>query len=194
MVWEYLEMLRRQTRSIQDITDEKELRQTICLCILLAVTTVEAFMNLFFQVLVNKPEFAAQQASILDSLKQRRSLDYKVKNWPNELFGKGIDLTQGIGKEFESLKGLRNKLMHFTSSEDVNIEGVTLHNVSDISFYDNLTAKEAYDAEHTAACFIEEILKLSGLTDSSLQGRMLHWTGLPNAAILRAGDETTRNT
>lgn len=187
-------MLRRQTRNIQDITDEKELRQTICLCILLAVTTVETFMNLFFQVLVNKPEFAAHQSSILESLKQRNSLDFKVKNWPNELFGKGIDLTQGVGRDFVTLKDLRNRLMHFASSETVNIDGVALHNVSDISFYERLTAKEACDAEHTAACFIEEILKLSGLKDSSLQGRMLHWTGLPNAAILRAGDETTENT
>jgi hypothetical protein len=181
MVREYLEILRRISSGLSSVADENELRQNICLCILLAVTTVETFLNLFFQIQVNQSKFRQHKRYILDCLTKRKSIDYKIKNWPEKVFDKSVDFTKGIGKDFLELKELRNQLMHFSSSETFSIDGVDLHNVSDISFYDSLKMRDAEKAYSTVFGIIEEILKLSGLTGPQLSGRMLHWTAVPHA-------------
>jgi hypothetical protein len=181
MVWEYLEILNRIYYSLNSTADEKELRQNICLCILLAVTTVETFLNIFFQILVNEPIYGKYKTYILGSILERRSIDYKIKHWPKKLFNQSIDFASGAGKQFLELKELRNQLMHFSSNETVTIKGVDLHNVSNISFYESLEIADAEKASNMVMGIIEEILKLSGLSGSELQLRMLHWTGAPHA-------------
>ena len=64
MVWEYYAIIQRLTARL-DASDEKAYRQDIALCILLAVTAVESFLNLFFQVLVTKSEYSTHSLSLI---------------------------------------------------------------------------------------------------------------------------------
>jgi len=180
MVWEYLAILRRIIQKLNSISDEKERRQSIALCIVMAVTVVETFLNIFFRLKVKEPNFISHERYLLDCLSNRKSLEFKIKNWPKSILGLTIDLTTGIGKRFSDLKDKRNELMHFTiSDEPVIIENIQLRNFSDLSSYHSLQDSDAYGAVATAEDFIQAILELSGVSDSKLNGRMLFWTGRP---------------
>jgi len=176
MVWEYYAIIQRLTSRL-DPTDEKAFRQDIALCVLLAVTAVESFLNLFFQVLITKPEYSTHDSFIQDSLNRRRSLEYKIKNWPKRVFGKHIDLTAGVGKRFAELKDLRNRLMHFGDVQrELDVAGAKLHNFTDITFYHALEERDAWKALHTSLAFIVEVLKLASKDEKQLAGLTVQWT------------------
>ena len=176
MVWEYYAIIQRLTSQL-DPTDAKSYRQDIALCILLAVTAVECFLNLFFQVLVTKPEYSTHDSFIQDSLKRRRSLEYKIKNWPKKVFGKQIDLSTGVGKRFVELKEHRNRLMHFADVQrELSVSGAKLHNFTDITFYHSLEKRDAWKALHTSLVFVVEVLKLASKNEKQLAGLTVQWT------------------
>lgn len=178
MVWEYLDLLHRIGGNLHSISDENERRQNIALCIILAVTVVGTFLNIFFRVKVSEKEFAKHKEYLLKSLKNRWSLEKKLKEWPKTILNANFNLQSGIGKRFSKLKDKRNGLMHFTTShETLNLDGAEIHGVSDISSYHDLRDSDAYEAIATTEDFIQNILELSGLKGSALSGRMLHWTG-----------------
>jgi len=183
MVWEYLGIIKRLAKTIQDSSDEKEMRQDVCVTIILAVTAAETFLNLFFQIATKKPEFAEHQQYILKSLNNRLSLEKKVKNWTMTVFNKPIDVTQGIGKNFDDLRQLRNSLMHFNSNETVRVDNVELHNWSDVTVYETLVGIQANDALVAVLELIQKVLELSGLIGPRLKSEMLRWTGFPDVAM-----------
>jgi hypothetical protein len=176
MVWEYYAIIQRLTARL-DPSDEKAYRQDIALCILLAVTAVESFFNLFFQVLVTRPEYSTHDSFIQNSLKRRHSLEYKINHWPKRVFNKHVDMSTGVGKRFAQLKDLRNKLMHFGDvHRELDIAGTKLHNFTDTTFYQVLEDKDAWKALHTSLLFIVEVLKLVSKDQNQLAGLTVQWT------------------
>lgn len=121
MVWEYFQCLRRMAQRVRQIQDKSEQKQEIALCIIMAVTVVETFLNIYFRVIVSEPAYSKHKQRVLNDLSFNpypKSLDEKLKHWPKDILGQTLDLGSHIPKEFFELKKRRNRLMHFSSSHE----------------------------------------------------------------------------
>ncbi len=178
IVWQYFEALRRRVGVLAQTTDDTVLRQDAAICIMLAVTVVEAFLNVFFRVVVSEQGFTHHEQHLLKDLKRRRSLDYKLKNWPQEILAKALDLDSPTPKAFMALKERRNSLMHFTSShETIDVPTATIQGLADTTVFDMLTANDAADALEVAEGMVAEIFRLHGYSEEQLPYGLQMWTG-----------------
>jgi hypothetical protein len=186
MVSRYSACLRRLVLAVQLQKDGDEQRENIALCIFLAVTVVEPFMNLFFRILIEESEHQAHRARILDDLNRRISLDKKIRSWPELLFGRQWDLSSGTGKAFADLKEKRNALMHFTSTHESisEIPGILIHGLADTEVFDSLQSCDADVALKVAEDSICDILQLSGQTEKEQLGGLHLWTGKVPSSFL----------
>jgi hypothetical protein len=184
MVWELFEALRRLCIRVSDAhatQDAAALRQDAALCIILAVQCVEVFFNIYFRVLISEPAFAHAGGRIsADLQKTQFRLDRKIKEWPQLVFGRKLNLDKGAGQRFVALKNLRHTLMHFASShETIDIPGVAIHGMADTSAYESLSAESAIEALHTAEAFLCEVFTLRGISSENLPHALHSWTGRP---------------
>jgi len=118
MVWNYFDSLRQLTSGLNKIEDELELKHHLVICITLAIMACETFVNVYFRVLVSEPWFSSSEQDILKDISKRKSLDYKIKNWPKKVLGNSLDMQKSEILSFLELKDHRNKLMHFTSTHE----------------------------------------------------------------------------
>jgi hypothetical protein len=178
MVWQYYQSLRRRVIGVANATDEEIIRQDTATSIMLAVTVVEAFFNLYFRVLVSQPNYAQHEARLLKDFEKRKGLEYKLKNWFPEIIGKPLDFTAPIPKAFSELKVLRNTLMHFTSShQTANLPGFQIQALADVTAYQALTAKDAMVALTTAEQMVSEVFRLIGYSEQEILYLLQQWTG-----------------
>jgi hypothetical protein len=102
----------------------------------------------------------------------------KIKRWPSAVFGKNLNLGEGIGQLFTNLKILRNKLVHFSSShETINLRGIRIQCMADTSIYTSLDAHSAVNALEVAEQFICEIFRLRGIDENECPHALHSWTG-----------------
>jgi len=183
IVWQLFEALRRHCTRLFHNPDADEVRQDSAMAIVLAVQCVEVFMNVFFRVVVSEPEFSKSADQICRDLADTRfGLDRKLKDWPKAVFGKGLELGQGPGQRFVTLKDMRHRLMHFTSSHQTfEHDNVVIHGLADTSVYDNLSAESAVQALRTAEEFLCEVFRLRGIGAEGLPHALHAWTGRPPA-------------
>ncbi|MCK4394730.1 hypothetical protein KAX17_17655 [Candidatus Bipolaricaulota bacterium] len=180
MVWEYFAALRRLVATLDKVSNKSVLKQEVAICIMLAVCVVEAFLNIFFRIVVSEKAFSQHAFDVLKDLRERKSLDYKVKNWPKSILGQGLDFQSKVPKAFLGLKDRRNDLMHFTSSHDtLTLPGLTLHGAVDTSAFDTLTADDASEALEIAEGMICELFRLRGVPEEDLDHVLHLWTGKP---------------
>lgn len=178
LIWEYFECLRRLVYRVENSQDKSERNQEIALCLFMSVTIVEAFLNIFFRVIVSRPAFVKYENLVLLYLNNRRSLDYKLKHWPKNILGRELNLQSGIGKDFMDLKEKRNQLMHFTSShQSFNIPGISIHGLADTSVFDNLKINDARFALDVAEGMLIELFRLRGVSEKSIPHELHYWTG-----------------
>lgn len=125
MVWVYFNALRRLIRTLDTAATEDEVRENVAVCVILAVSIVETFLNVLFRVVVSESGFTQHEPLILKDIENRKSLDYKLRSWPKIVFGKGVDFEEPTAQAFLVLKERRNRLMHFTSSrQTVAVPGI----------------------------------------------------------------------
>ncbi|MCK4356416.1 hypothetical protein KAW44_04975 [Candidatus Bipolaricaulota bacterium] len=179
IVWQYFEALRRLVNRLGHATDVTALKQDVAVCIMLAVTVVEAFLNIFFRVVVSEPGFAQHKQRILEDLERRKSLDYKLKHWPRQVFGSGLDFAAPVPSSFLALKDRRNALMHFTSNHQTLAlrPGINIEGLADTSAFDTLTVDDAADALDLAEGMVGELFRLRGTPDNQLPHALHLWTG-----------------
>jgi hypothetical protein len=178
IIWHYFQALRRHVNNLSNARNEVEKKEDIAICVLLSITVVETFINTFFRILINEKQFSKCKKEILNDLDKRKSLDYKIRNWPNDIFGKSIKWDNGIGKKFRDLKNLRNNLMHFTSSfSKIETNGYCIQGLSDISVLDTLTTENANEAISIAEEMIAEILRIRGFSEEEIKHGIHLWTG-----------------
>ena len=184
MVWQYFQALRRLCYAIdqRESHDKETIQQDAALGVILAVTGVEIFLNVYFRVLIDEEPFKHAAACILDDLENQVSLEKKVKKWPSTVFGKKLDLGAGVGQSFTNLKTLRNKLVHFSSShENIELLGFKIQGMADTSIYASLNAQSAISALEVAEQFICEIFGLRGINEQERPHALHAWTGkVPN--------------
>ena len=187
MVWQYSACLRRLVQSVRCQEKGNLQKQDIALAIFLAITVVESFVNIWFRILVERPENSNHKATVLNDLVHRRPLEHKFRTWPQLLFGKSWDPESGVGKRFAELKGKRNELMHFTSSYEsvTEIPGVAIHGIADTGVFDSLRSVDA----DLAVCVAEEticaLLQFAGLSAEQAARRLHFWTGTVPLSFLR---------
>ena len=178
LVWEYFFTLRRLANEAEKSESEELSRQRTALTVIMAVTMVEVFLNLFFRVRVSEPHSMQHQTQFLADLNGRMSLDKKIRRWPSRILDKELQLDSGPGKQFMELKELRNSLVHFTSThESVDLGDVQIHGLADSSAYDTLSARHATNALLVAESVVEAIFRLAGLTEEQVPHAMHAWTG-----------------
>lgn len=182
MVWELFQGLRRLcARMIEQPEGESETRQDSAIAVILAVQCVEVFLNIYFRVVVNEPEFSHAAERICHDLEDTRfGLDRKLKEWPNLVFGKNLDLGVGAGQRLVLLKNTRHKLMHFSSSQETfSRPEIVIHGMANTSVYASLSRESAIEALHVAEDFLCEVFALQGIPAQSLPHALHRWTGRP---------------
>jgi hypothetical protein len=180
MVWQYFQALRRLCYAIEQHTehDKESIQQDAALGVILAITGVEIFMNVYFRVLVDEAPYRHASACIIDDLEKQVSLEKKIMKWPEVTFGRRPNLGSGVGQLFTNLKTLRNKLVHFSSShESIELPGVKIHGMADTSIYSSLTTHTALHALEVAEKFICEIFRLRGNSEQECTHSLHAWTG-----------------
>jgi hypothetical protein len=146
--------------------------------ILLTVATFEAFLNIWFRVSTESPDFSQHRASILDDLERRRSLQYKTREWPKRVLGRQIDLGKGAGQRFLALLDRRNQLMHFTSSHStVDIPKGSVQGLAELTVYESLTSDDANDAIATIDDLVVEFFAVAGKPPEKCLRERHYWLG-----------------
>jgi hypothetical protein len=154
------------------------MKDDVALCLMQAVAVVETFLNMFFRVAVEEPGFTQHKSRLLKDLKDRRSLEYKLKAWPATILGKAVNFEEPAAKAFLTLKERRNGLMHFTSShETVFVPGITIHGLADTTILDRLTRIDALDAVEAVEGMIYVLLRARGISEQNLPHVLHSWTG-----------------
>jgi uncharacterized HAD superfamily protein len=177
MVNEYFTILRRLVYDLDIIKDPDIRRQQVTLCIFQSVTAVETFLNIYFRVVVSEKEFKHHEGYFLKTIIDRRSLDYKLKQWPKTILGRELILDAGIGKSFVKLKNLRNSLMHFVSThETVRFLNMEIQGEVNIDHFQNLSIEDAHNALEVAEDFLCEIFRLRGIKESQFHYMLRLWS------------------
>lgn len=174
-----VEMAVSRAKSASDKSLE---RRESALAIVMAVNAVEVFLNLYFRVLVEEEDFKKHKNYLLKNFKERKGLDFKVKNWPKVILKKPIDLSQGIGKDFQKVKSLRNNIVHFTSTHEtieLSNSSIFMNGLANTTEYNALDKHKAQHALDTARIFVSSIVSIRGVKEPHLSNVMHGWCGLP---------------
>lgn len=179
MVWQYFDALRRHIEKLSQESKSDHLKQNVALSIMLSVTVVEAFMNIFFRVVVSEQGFTKHANKIISDLNERKSLDHKLKKWPKIVFGKELSGGENSAlTAFMDLKDQRNKLMHFSSTHTtLTFENFEIHGACDTSVFDMLTIKDAHNAIKIAEEMVREFCRLRGINEKDLDHSIHLWLG-----------------
>lgn len=179
MVWNYSFAVRRAVARAEKTDDPTLVRQDAATVIFLCVTLVESFLNCFFRVLISEGKLGDSGSLVARDLIKRKSLARKITEWLPLLPQVGSEHGDYIWSEFEVLRELRNKLMHFQSShETLELPGLRIEGLSDTSTYDQLDAKRAAWALGVAESVMHEVFVRAGQSETQRRASMHLWTGL----------------
>ena len=185
IVWTFFRSLRGIVAEVPKRCDETEQRDWIVLAVVLSVTAVEAFLNMYFRILVQDHRYQDHRSMILADLNpldgaKPKGLEYKLNHWPPKVLGKSFAFQSGIACDFNRLRERRNALMHFTTTyESVHLPGIRINGLADTACYDTLTIKDAKNALRLAEGMLEETFRLSGVAEDHIPHRLHSWTGKP---------------
>ncbi len=164
--------------SIGKTKDPDDSYVDIAVSIILAVTVIEMFLNIYFRGIAELDPDKKRGKEFLKNIKAPTPLDTKVKKWPKLAFGKSLNFKKGIGKDFLKLKDLRNKLVHFSSDlHTVSIQLIPFSNFTDTTVFHNLKLSDSENSLKVVRGFIKEIFILEGISKEKLPEMMQYWTG-----------------
>ena len=180
IVWEYFEALRRLVVDSRKAESESVRRQNAALAVVMAVTVVEVFLNVWFRVRAEEHHSKNDVMRLISELGHPRpwSIDQKLKHWPKRYLGQSIDLENGPGAEFMQVKKVRNSIVHFSSTHiSIKHENVVVHGLAETTDYDELSYEKAKRALFAAEDLVGEIFSLAGVAPENVR-HMLHlWAG-----------------
>ena len=177
---QYFETLTRQVARTKT-APETSFRQEGLLAIITGVTVAEVFMNFYFRVIVSEPEFKHFEQRLLNDLDKRRSLEWKIKQWPREILAKELPKSSPAIAAFVELKQIRNDLVHFTSTHSsVHVKpNLIVHGLVNTKRYANLSVDYVEQIPSVVLGFAKELMFLRGATTSDI-GQLFHlWFGIP---------------
>lgn len=180
VIWEYFSSLHQLVVVAKGARTRELRRQSAALAIIMSVTVVEVFLNVWFRVRVEKSHDKVKLDGFLNDLSPPfKSLDRKLQDWPKQYLGKKLDLQSGAGRAFKDLKDLRNSIIHFTSAhEPFEYDNVTIHGLANFTAYDALNYDSANAALKTAQALVAEIFRLAGSPPEDISNELRAWTGI----------------
>jgi len=178
IVWDYFWSLRLLEENARKAPSPELARQSTALAVVMAVTVVEVFLNLWFRVRIEERKVPGEREAFLKELSARISLDRKVNQWPSRYLSGPLNFNSGAGAEFMKLKKLRNSIIHFTSShQSVDLGEVAVHGLADTTEYDSLTASNASWALQTAEDVVAQVFRLAGIAAKEVPNALHAWAG-----------------
>jgi len=175
----YYNILRKLVFDYKDAINENEKKEKALLVVIMSVTIIEAFLNIYFYLLVSEEKYSQHFEQISKEISNTSySLDKKIKNWPVLLFNKGLDLGSGVGQKFQNLKNLRNELLHFQSDHnELVVENIRISKLLDITVYEKLAEYDVESCQTIVLDFASEIFRLVGIQENKI-GAFIHlWFG-----------------
>ena len=96
MVWSSFRSLDRIAQEIENSEDQNYIKDKVAISIILCITAVETFINMFFRILVEENKYQEHRDLILNDLdlegnEKPKGLEYKLNNWPNKVLNKNIN-------------------------------------------------------------------------------------------------------
>lgn len=178
MIWEYYASLRRQTARAAQTIERYEPQET-SLAVILAITVVEIFFNLYFRVIVSEPAFWEHENKLVKELNGRIPLEQKLRKWPKRILGEDLDFNSEQVKAFIDLKELRNSLVHFVSTHtSIELPGsITIKGLADTSIYSSLTAEIAISCPEVVRGFAYEVFRVHGIDALKREHAFHAWFG-----------------
>ena len=177
ILWRYFVCLRRLAHEASTTPDPDLQRETVALAVFMAVSAIEAFLNIWFRTFSEVGPLADHRETILADLRKRCGLRYKFKTWPKLCFDKGFDLNRPPAKTFLDLIDQRNALMHFTTNYDsIEVPGITVQGLVDITAYQSLGAPDAANALHVAEEIVGEFFRLQKVGAVDVLKQVHYWT------------------
>lgn len=156
IVRSYFDIARKITLEAASSASDTDRRSKSAVSVLMVVAAVEAYINIFGRMWIEQAPDFINAGKIAEDLDGRKPITHKIREWPKLFFGKGLDLSGGIGQDFLKLIEKRNRLMHFTSEYHAfQLENVTIKGLIDITTFDSLAPKDAEEAIYVAEGFIE---------------------------------------
>ena len=179
IVRSYFDIARKITQEAAGSASDADRCSKSSVSLLMAVAAVEAYINIFGRMWIEQAPDFINAGKIVEDLNKRKPITHKIKTWPELFFGKGLDLSGGIGQDFLELIEKRNRLMHFTSDyRTVQFENVIIKGLIDSTAFDSLAPKDAEEAIYIAEGFIEVWIRLQeGLQENHVKSATAHWTG-----------------
>lgn len=176
MVRQYSLALNRLVERVPAPERSDERRQDIAICIMVAVTMVEVFVNAYFQALIQHEPFAIHRAWIMRDLQDRRSLSRKLLDWPRAVFGRTIDEADPKVRQFRDVLRLRNDLVPFRREEGRMRLGDQAVRMIDTAAFDCLTVDDAVRAANSAYAAIHWVLGCVSSDQAQVEVAMADWT------------------
>lgn len=89
MVWSTFRSLFRIKQEIENSKDPSFIKDKVAISIMLCVTAVETFTNMYFRILVEENDYQQHREMVLKDLgmegsENSKGLKYKLNNWPDE--------------------------------------------------------------------------------------------------------------
>src|SRR5688572_7538836 len=94
IVSHYFQCVRRLVADAEHVDADLQ-RENAALSIILAVSAIEAFLNIWFRTFSKEPQYAAHRTRILCDLRRQRGVREKLKEWPALFFPHGYDFSCG---------------------------------------------------------------------------------------------------
>lgn len=182
IIWEYYECLKRQIYRVPNDEKNRTQKQELVLALLLSVSVIETFLNAFFRILVEEEGYRQHRNRLLKDFKRRISLDTKLREWPKNILGTGLDFNSPKVISFINLKNQRNALMHFTSSHESDESPglVFVHGLADLTIFKTLSLPSARDYPGVIRHFSYEIFLARGINTERLPHAFHQWFGEPS--------------
>lgn len=178
LVCEHFDCARSIIVEIESSKDADTIRRKSAVVLFTSVMAVETFFNIYFYCVAKQANNISALKTIKDDLANKKPIDRKIREWPQLVLGRKIDLSKGAGQEFIKVKFLRNSLAHFGYSDTrIDIERIAIDGLADISNYQSLDKNSAKSHYRTSIRFIEEILKCRNIGTEQTLLQLRLWTG-----------------
>ena len=179
ILWVYYNILRILILDFHNTTDENEKKEKAFLVIIVSVTIIDAFLNIYFFLLVSEEKYSYHMEQIKNEIKKTSfPLDKKVNQWPMLLFNKNVDFGSGVGQKFMNLKNLRNKLLHFQSDHnELDIQNIKISKLLDITIYEELAQYDVDSCQSIVLDLASEIFRLVGIQKDKIPHFIHSWFG-----------------
>ncbi len=179
IIWSYFSLLKNLSWHSDEVNSAKEKRENNLLVILMTITVVETFYNLFFSLLVSSDKYQIHKERILSDIRDTKySFEKKLKEWPDVLFHKNVEFGKGIGQKFLTIKDKRNKLLHFLPEyKNLETSNLKLESEVDISIYEELDKFDAKSCPSLILDFVSELFIVANHPPERV-GHLIHiWFG-----------------